>query len=429
MSKYFKVMFVFSLIFSFIFSYVPRGFAATDEELQALKTQVQELLQRIEKLEAEQMQSKTEAVKAKEEVAKIKEATQAAGVSRVDLDKLASKLKLKGRWAAGFYKSEDAGAYPEGSFEVPEAKIQFTFEPDAVNKIIMRMNLNNATFNNLDYFYLDSNLEKAMKLPFPLMSRLGRMKIDFGEETWSNNPVESVLPSNSAGNVSGSDEGLQLSGKIGKVKPINWSASITNGTSGTGSDASAAKALATKLSYNIIDPLYVSASLYSSNSMKAQNAEMGVAGLTTKPTAGTTNWDRQIWEVDLRYDFKKGKVLNPPAYSDSKAILRLSYGQFIDDASNAIERSGNFGFAEGTYNLNKKLYTAGRISFVDLDSDTTVALNSVTANKYLRYSLGLGYRWTDATIFKLGYDWNKESQVSTQDANNDLLSVIVASQF
>lgn len=424
--KYFKVLVAVLFLSSVA---VPWSFAdERDDEIAALKSQVQELLRRIETIEQEQLKARQETSTVKDEVTKIKETSQTASAGRVDLDKLSSKLKIKGRWAAGYYRSGDAGAYPEGSFEVPEGKIQFAFEPDDINKLIMRMNINNAAFNNLDYFYLDSNLKKSMGLDFPLMARIGRMKIDFGEETWSNNSVESVLPSNSAANVSGTDEGLQLSGKIGEAKPVTWSASVSNGTTGTGSDASEAKAIAAKLSYNIIDPLYVSASFYNSSSMKAQNAEMGIAGLTTRPT-GVMNWDRQMWEVDLRYDVEKGKVLNPPAYSDSKAILRLSYGGFTDDASGANERSGNFGFVEGTYNFTKKFYAAGRFSAVDLDSDTTVALNSVTANKFIRYSLGMGYHWTDATIFKLGYDWNKESQVATGDADNDLLSAIVSMQF
>lgn len=391
-----------------------------DEEIATLKAQVQELLKRIEKLEQEQ-------AKAKEETDKLK--AQAPAAPRVDLANTLSKLKIKGRWAAGFYDSGKAGSYPSGSFEAPEAKLQFAFSPDELNNIIMRMNLNNATFNNLDYFYVDSKLSKFLDLPFDLNSRLGRFKIDFGEETWSNNPVESVLASNSASNTSGSDEGLQLSGKIGKEHPLGWAVSLTNGTSGTGSDTSTSKAFAGKLSYNISEPLYISASYYDSGSMKSTNSEMSVAGLATRPS-GATNWERKMWELDLRYDFDKGKV-GVPAYCDSKAFVRLAYGGFFDDATPSSERDGDYGFVEGTYNFTKKIYGAARYSIVDLDGDTTASLNSITTNKYQRYSLGVGYRWSDATIFKLGYDWNTESEpgVSTQEVSNDLISAIVASQF
>jgi RecA/RadA recombinase len=61
-----KRMLVFLLVVAFSLSFVPKGFAASDEEIQALKVQVRELMQRIEKLEGEQAQSKAEVVKTKE---------------------------------------------------------------------------------------------------------------------------------------------------------------------------------------------------------------------------------------------------------------------------------------------------------------------------------------------------------------------------
>ena len=176
-------------------------------------------------------------------------------LSKVGLDKLSSKLKIKGRFAAGYFKSEKQGSFPAGSFQAQEAKLQFGFQPDDINSVIMRLNLNNAVFNNVDYLYLDTNIMKLTpweKSPFTLTSRIGRLKFDFGEETWSNNTVESILPSNSAANVAGNDEGLQLSGKIGKQNPLGWSVAIMNGNSGTGSDNNWLKAFSAKVYYNII---------------------------------------------------------------------------------------------------------------------------------------------------------------------------------
>jgi len=441
MFKYFKFMLVLSLILSFIFSYVPQGFAATDEEIQALKVQVRELMQRIDKLEAGQEQAKADVAKAKEEVAKVKEASAKESAARVDLANTLSKLKMKGRWAAGYFDSGKAGSYPSGSFEVPEAKLQFSFQPDDINTIVMRFNLNNATANSplLDYLYLQSKdfLPFLKNTPYSISGRLGRFKLGFGEETWSNNLVESVVPSNSAGNVGVSDEGLELAGKVDlnklglkPLKPLGWVFSVSDGNSGVGSDTTGAKAFMGKLYYSPIDPLYLSASYYNSGHLKANNAEMSIAGLVSPPS-GTTKWGRTVWEVDARYDIGKGKKpLEPIAYSDSKAIVRLSYGQFDDHVTGADDRNGQFGFVEGAYNLNKKFFTAARYSIVDLDDGQTASLNTITSNQYQRYSLGLGYRWSENTIIKVGYDWNKESKVSsTTDKHNDLLSAVVASQF
>ena len=438
MFKYVRFTLALSLILSSLFSFASNSFAAADEEIQTLKLQVQELMQRIEKLEVEQAQSKAEVVKAKEEVVKVKETR----ASRVDLANTLSKLKMKGRLAAGYFDSGKGGSYPAGSFEAPEAKLQFSFQPDDFNTFVLRFNVNNAAAQSplLDYLYLQSKdfLTFLKDTPFSLSGRLGRFKLGFGEETWSNNLVESVVPSNSAGNVGLSDEGLELSGKIKldkiRLQPLGWIFSVSDGNSGVGSDTSGAKAFMGKLYYSPIEPLYLSASYYNSGNLKANNAEMSIAGLVSPPS-GTTKWDRTVWEVDARYDIGKGKKpLEPIAYSDSKAILRISYGQFGDDikgaAATSAKRNGQFGFVEGAYNLNKKFFTAARYSIVDLDDGQTVALNTITSNAYQRYSLGLGYRWSDNTIVKLGYDWNKESKVnSTTNKHNNLLSALVASQF
>ncbi len=359
-------------------------------------------------------------------------------LSKVGLDKLSSKLKLKGRWAAGYFNSQKNGSFPDGSFQAPEAKIQFTFLPDDINSIIMRLNLNNATFNNLDYFYLDTNIMKLTpweKSPFTLTSRIGRFKVDFGEETFSNNPVESMLPSNSAANVAGNDEGLMLFGKIGKENPLLWSAGVFNGNSGTGADNNWLKAFSGKLAYNIIDPLYVSGSYYYSGQLDTASSEMSIGGITAPPT-NSLRWTRQMAEVDARYDFKKGKTLNPPAYCDSFAFIRLAYGHFIDTtdsisgSATKTDREGNYGFVEGMYNITKKFYAAARASVVGLNGDiNTASWNSVTANRYERYSLGLGYRLSNATILKGSYDVNLERKTGSEDPKDSLLSLLVASQF
>ncbi|MDP3730389.1 MAG: hypothetical protein Q8R14_02565 [Candidatus Omnitrophota bacterium] len=360
--------------------------------------------------------------------------------SKVGLDKLASKLKLKGRFAAGYFSSQRAGTYFNNSFRVPEAKLQFGFQPDDMNSVIMRMNFNNAIANSplIDYLYLDTNVMKLTpweKSPFKLMSRIGRLKVDFGEETWSNNPVESALPSNSAANVGGYDVGLQLSGKIGKDNPVGWTAGITNGDNSIGVDNNWLKAFNTKLSYNPIDPLSLSASYYNSGRLGTDSSAINIGGVITPPT-NALNWMRQVVEVDARYDFKKGKVLNPPAYCDSLAYIRLAYGYFYDDAirfnlgRNVRDREGNYGYVEGLYNLNKKFYTAARASYVELNGDNTASFNSVTTKLYERYSFGLGYRLTNATIVKASYDVNLEKNgTGGEDPVDGLFSILVSSQF
>ena len=406
-----------------------------EEELTVLKSQVQELLKRIEKLEVEQVVSKEESKKAKEEVTKLKETSQATQAARVDLANSLAKLKIKGRAALGFFDSGKAGSYPAGSFEMPDAKIQFGFQPDDINTLVLRFNVNNATAQSplMDYFFLQSkDFIPALKdSPFSLSTRLGRFKLGFGEETWTDNLVEGIVPSNSAARATVVDEGLEFAGKVKLDKiglePLGVVVSVSDGNSGVGSDSTASKAFMGKLYHNPIKPLYVSGSYYNSGELDSSSSEMSLAGVTSAIQSGMA-WRRSVWELDARYDFGKGKKpLEPIVFSDSKAIVRLSYGEFKDDGNRT--RSGNLGFVDGIYNLTKKFDAAGRYSFIDMNGDVTATLNSVTANRYDRFSLGGGYHWSDNVILKLGYDWNKNSGPGVNDADDNLLSALVATQF
>lgn len=424
-----RKIFILALILACSFYFSRQAMAITsEEEIQILKQQVEGLTKRIEELEAKKVSQK-------------EDTAQKGGLPSpgVDMANPLSKLKIKGRAAMGYFDSQESGSYPSGSFEAPDAKIQFHFTPDEINTVVLRLNLNNNSISSTnplaDYFFLQSRdfLPFLKDTPFTLGARLGRFKLGFGEEDLSNNPVESVLPSNSAANLSAVDEGVELAGKIKlekfNLRPLGWAVSVSNGTNTVGTDSGGSKAFMAKISFSPVEPLYLSASYYDSGDLKNSQAELKVAGLQAVPT-GASNWQRNTWELDARYDFDKGKKwLDSALFSDSKAVIKLSYGGFSDTVSVGTERSGSFGFAEGIYNLTKKIYAAARYSFMDLGGDVTASLNSVTANKYGRYSLGLGYRWSDNVILKLGYDWNKESGTNTEDANNDLLSAVVATQF
>ncbi len=431
----------FSLTVFSILAVTVQSYALTpEEEIKALKEQSKILLDRIEKLESEM--AKAKAAKTEEKVSKPDEKTAEKKEEPVSamLKNLGTKLNISGRWAVGYLDSQKNGSFPNGSFQVPEAKVRLDFQPDKINTITMRMNLNNATFNNFDFFYLDSKdfIPCLKNTPWTLESRLGRFKVDYGEETWANNPVESIMISTSVTNVNGNDEGLQLSGKIKlfqSEKSINWSAAIMNGNSTTGADNENSKAFSSKIAASPLDALYLSASYYNSGDLNTGASEMSISGINTVPT-NATNWNRKIWELDARYDFKKGKKpLYPPVYSDSKAIIRLAYGQFRDDAEDgnnlgAQDRDGQYGFIEGLYNINVRLYGAYRYSLVDLDSGQHASLNGINANKQQRHSLGLGWRWSDKTILKGEYTWNEEDDITAGTGDkNDQISAIVSSSF
>ncbi|KPK38630.1 MAG: hypothetical protein AMJ78_09710 [Omnitrophica WOR_2 bacterium SM23_29] len=417
----------------FILSLSQKVFALSpEEEIKILKEQIKVLLGRVEKLEEEI--ANTKETKPEEKIAEKKEEPLPAMLKNVG-----TKLKISGRWAGGYYDSEENGSSPDGSFQAPDAKLRFDFQLDKINTIVMRLNLNNATFNNLDYLYLDTKdfLPFLKDTPFTLESRLGKFKVDYGEETWSNNQVENALVSNSASNVTGYDKGVQLSGqiKVYEPMPVKWSTSLTHGNTGSITDNENSKAFSGKIAINPTDDICLSASYYHSDDLESANSEMSIAGINSAPT-NAVNWTRQMWEIDARYDFKKGeKPLASPVYTDSAAYIRGAFGQFWDDAESrnrlaVQDRDGTYGFIEGLYNINPKLYAAYRYSIIDLDAGQTASLNGITCNKHQRHSLGLGWRWTEKTILKAEYTWNKEDNVApNKGSQNDQVSAVVSSSF
>jgi hypothetical protein len=135
-------------------------------------------------------------------------------------------IKIDGRMFLGIFASEDDGKYPNRTLAIPDAKLRFTFIPGKDITVVTRFNINNAKNNDFDYFYLDLNNWGGL-LPKHVL-RAGKFKVDVGEETWTDNPVESILISNSAPAVSGYDGGINFRGLI--TEKTTYSLGLLNGT-------------------------------------------------------------------------------------------------------------------------------------------------------------------------------------------------------
>ena len=119
--KQVKIIFAFAILFIFVGA--SGSYALTpEEEVRQLKEQVKVLLDRVEKLEADV--ASTKAAKPEEKAEKKEEPLAAM------LAKTGTSLKISGRWAAGYFDSQENGSYPNGSFQAPEAKLRFDFAPD-----------------------------------------------------------------------------------------------------------------------------------------------------------------------------------------------------------------------------------------------------------------------------------------------------------
>ncbi len=356
----------------------------------------------------------------------------------------APSFNLKGsRLAVGYWDTESDGSHRTGSYLENDMKLRFNINWDENNSSVVRMSLKNATFDKLDYFYLKSKNLLTYVMDNPPINptvKLGRFKIGITEEWKSNNLVQSTVPSNSAANPSAYDEGIGFSQKVeGLPFDLGVVLAFMNGNDNAGNNANDNKT--GKATYLELDaqlremPLHVNLSYYDSGNLEAMSSEFSIAGLDDLP-AGASEWERKVMGIEIRYDLEKGeKKLNPPAYNDSRAFVRLGYGTFSDEitevlvaGTNPDDRDGKFMYVGAKYYLMPgKLYVAVRQSSITLDESTMYdVLNSVVCNEYKRMSTALGYHLTKKTIVKLGMTTNEEDMDTGVDEpdNNEWVLMI-----
>ncbi|MCL5104854.1 MAG: hypothetical protein M1133_12175 [Armatimonadetes bacterium] len=320
-----------------------------------------------------------------------------------------SKLKIDGRIFLGLFGTGKQGAFPHWSTDIPDAKLRFTFNPAKNVTVVNRLSVSNANTVGVDYFYVDYS-----GFPKPTNTlRLGQRKIDVGQETWVDNPVENMLVTNSVSHVSGYGVGLATLGRLGaSAKAPLYEIGFVNGPKGVTTRPSAGLPVNAKIGVPLPGNLFASASYFTTGSLGANDSSaIAVAEINTAPT-GATSWQRNLWELDLRYNF--GPTGIRPLIPTGKLpplMLGATYGRFNDDATGASDRNGGYWFAEGLVRLSQKFYGAARYSVTDLGGNTLAKLakSPVAVNSYKRTSIGLNYALTDLVQWKLEYAINSTS--------------------
>lgn len=344
-----------------------------------------------------------------------------------------SILKIDGRLFMGIIDSDANGAYPNRALDIPDAKLRFTFTPRKDFTIVNRFSNNKATGNGFDYFYLDLN-NWGGALPGHAL-RMGKVKEDIGEETWTDNPVEGVLITNSASAVGGYDGGINFRGSLPIGMPASYSLSVLNGTGGVGSSNNGL-ATGAKIGIAPYKHFYLSVSGYDSgDDIKFGGAVIApalkVANLQTVP-AGATSWHRTLWEVDARWNYGTTgiKSLIPGGANPSRCQLATAYGQAKDNFTGATDRTANYWYAEGLVNATGRLYFASRYSTVQLNDGQTATLvdSTVAVNRYSRVSLGAGFHLTPLTDLKAEYTRNTTNGGTSKPDLNQL-AIGLATKF
>jgi len=366
-----------------------------------------------------------------DELEKKQQTTEKSPQQMVEAANKDTKIKIDGRMFAGAFKTGEQGSFPNRSLDIPDAKLRFTFSPSKDVTIVNRFSNNRAGPNGFDYFYLDLN-NWGGAVPGHVL-RVGKFKMDVGQETWTDNPVESILITNSVSHISGYDEGINFRGPLGRGG-ATYSLALMNGNKGVVASDSGL-AWSAKLGALVNKQLYLSASyLRTGDLVKTDRTldqpDFGIAEVFDAPP-GAISWGRSLWEADARYGYGRDglkSVVGAPA--DVPWQAGATYGQFTDDATGAPDRKGRYWFMEGLYNLSPKTYLATRYGDTSLDGGAVAKLGgiSVAVNDYRRLSLGAGYRITPMTHIKLEFTRNTTSGGKTQP-DLDQIAIGLATKF
>jgi len=403
------------ICFGLVIATVPAVYAAAeDEEAAGIKQAIAELQKRLEAVEQKQK-------------------ADAAAHPVMPANKEA-QIQLDGRLFAGVFKTQKGGSFSNRSLDIPDSKIRFTMNPSKYVSVVNRFSTSRAsTTGGFDYFYVDIKDWNGLAPGHTL--RIGKHKIDVGQETWTDNPIESILVTNAISHISGYDEGINFRGPLTRsALPATYSIELLNGNRGfVASDSGLA--WAAKVGVPATSQLYFSASYFRSGNLVKRDGtpdqpDFNIAEVFDAPK-GATGWKRKLWEADARYGYGKEGILSTVGSKpDLPWQVAVAYGQFTDDATGAADREGKYWFAEALYNFTPTTYLALRYSEVSLDNAARAKLggNSIEVNAYRRFAVGVGYRLSRLTHLRAEYTRNSTSG-GTPEPGLDQVAFGVATKF
>lgn len=395
------------------------------EELQA---QIARLRQQVAELE----QVKAQLDRLERQMEALQKAQKAADPAVTPANK-GARIAIDGRLFAGVVGTQGHGTFPYRSVDIPDAKIRFAFSPNDYITVINCYSNNRAASGGFDHFYVDIK-DWGGALPGHTI-RLGKHKIDIGVETWTDNPVESIVVTNAVSHVSGYDEGINLRGPLTRGRlPWTYSIELLNGTQGFTMSAQDIT-IGAKVGGLVSDRLYLAISAIRTGNLVKRDGTLDKPDLNIAevfdPPAGAMGWRRSIWEIDLRYNYgKEGIKSIVGSQPDVPWQAAVAFGRLVDDADGAPDRKGSCGFAEVLLNLSPRTYLGLRYSQMNLEDGATAKLGGspVAVREYRRYSLGVGYRLSHLTHLKTEYTINDAKGGSSKPELNQF-AMGVATKF
>jgi hypothetical protein len=331
-----------------------------------------------------------------------------------------NEVRISAEAGLAFFNTGTAGQFPKAEFRVDDPVI--AIEAPVLKDIyfftdlrLLTRETNTENFQ-LGELYVDfENVSGHWGQPGLLSLRAGRVNIPFGEEYAVRGPVANPLISHSLTDIWGTDEGVEIYGKIG---PANYVLAVQNGGTSRLRDFNADKAVAGRVSWDPARWLHVSASAMRTGELGAASgsdflSEVWFANGFFRSIGGatTTSFWANLVEADASTRWHGGHL--------SAALGQARYNDNDRRAANA--RRMRYGYVEAMQSIAGGLYAAARFSRVSAPRGYPLAgwgnmgrfffAPSLT-EELRRFSLGLGYQFGPPLVLKMEYAWESGRMVN-----------------
>jgi hypothetical protein len=407
------------------------GICAAAGAAEVSSTQLQELIDQNRRL-LEQVRAQQQTIEAlqkaserhERELRGLVDSPAGKAVSSVPRASRENEIRISAEAGLAFFNTGTAGQFPKAEFRADDPMI--TIEAPVMKDIYFFTDLRlltretNVESFQLGELYVDfENVSARWGQPGLLSLRAGRLNIPFGEEYLLRGPVANPLISHSLSDIWGTDEGIEIYGRIG---PASYVVAVQNGGVSRLRDFNGDKSIAGRVSWDPARWLHLSASAMRTGELAATTDFLSEAWIANGffrsigGTASTTAFWASLIEADAMGRWASGHL--------SAALGEARYNDNDRRAANA--RRLRYGYVEAVQSIAGGFYGAARYSRITAPRGYPLAgwgsmgryfFGASLTEELRRFSLGLGYRFGTPLVLKFEYAW--ESGRMTNRAPRD----------
>jgi len=337
-------------------------------------------------------------------------------------------VNISGEGGVAFFKTGSQGFSPNSNFRVDEARlfveapiwkeVYFHGEADLVTRENNNLNVQTGEL------YLDAqDLSDLWGRDGQLNLRAGRMYFPFGEEYLTRYAIDNPLLSHSISDLWGYGTGLEAYGTLSK---FNYAVAVQEASGVNGlQDFNGDEEVTGRIGFKPNKHWDFSVSATRTGNLSAQNDMVsalwfGNTLFESLGGPGTTVFNVKLVEGDITARWSR--------WSGGYVHAFGGYGHY-DDNDPAVNNGRDFFYyaVEGVQNLPKKFYVATRFSqafsdkglpLVGFGNYNDFGFPTLSTDLW-RWSLGIGYRFSDQLLLKTEYSFESGRDLNGQFRNNE----------